>query len=257
MLSGWWKRRRRRRLLETPVDSEWEGILRQNVRQFSLLSREERDRLLTATRIFLAEKNWEGCGGQKLTDEIRVTISGHACLMLLGWEGEYFDRLKTILVYPDSYVAPHRQSFGTNTVLEWSSIRLGEAWYGGPVIISWAGVPRLGHEAEAGLNVVIHEFAHVLDMLDTHADGVPPMHSRADQELWKSVLEEEYERLVEDAETGRAPVLDEYGAESHSEFFAVSTECFFEQPVELASFHPRLYDVLSRFYRQDPARWWQ
>ncbi len=132
--------------------------------------------------------------------------------------------------------------------------RLGEAWYRGPVILSWADARAGGQDPRDGQNVVLHEFAHQLDMLDGSADGIPPLPAGEPTRHWRTVMKAEYERLVRESERGRATLLDEYGATSEAEFFAVATECFFEKPLPLSREHPELYGVLSDFYRQDPAK---
>ena len=131
--------------------------------------------------------------------------------------------------------------------------RLGEAWQGGPVILTWDSVLRGTRNAQDGHNVVFHEFAHKLDMLTGHADGVPPLTDAVTHQTWVEALQAEYDALKEDAERGQRSFLDRYALTNGAEFFAVATEHFFEQPRKMKRDHQAMYEVLSAFYRQDPA----
>lgn len=255
MIFQWWRNFRRRRILAGPFPDGWEEILRANVRQHSLLDESMRQALRDRTRILVAEKYWEGCGGFTLTEEVKVTIAGQASLLLLGWDGPCFDHLKSILVYPDTYLAPERETLPGGAVAESMSMRLGEAWYQGPVILAWNHVSRAGHRDEPGHNVVLHEFAHALDHADDVYDGTPTLETKEQYVTWRTVMTQEYRRLRRAAEHGRPTLLDTYGAENESEFFAVATECFFEQPRPMSKRHPRLYELLRDYFRQDPATW--
>ena len=250
----WRRRRRRRRILSQPFPAEWSEILDRNVAQFAWLNAAEKEKLRRITQVIVAEKYWEGCQGLPMTDEIRVTIAAQASLLLLGFDEFYFDRLLSVLVYPDEYVAPDTFHGPGGLEIETASPRLGEAWHGGPVILSWPDVLHGGQIPDDGENVVLHEFAHVLDMHDAGPpDGMPPLESGEQYRTWVEVMSAEYEVLVRRADRGRPTLLDHYGATSEAEFFAVATECFFELPRDLLIEHPRLYEVLRTFYRQDPA----
>ena len=133
---------------------------------------------------------------------------------------------------------------------------LGQAVHRGPVILSWQDIVNPRNEAGRPMNLVIHEFAHQLDMQGGPADGMPLFSSRKLQKKWRRVMKQEYDRLIEESKEGRVTLLDAYGASSEVEFFAVASECFFELPVEMKRQHPQLYDVLARYYRQDPAARW-
>ena len=130
---------------------------------------------------------------------------------------------------------------------------LGVAWYRGPVILSWDDIVNRGNDPGGVGNLVIHEFAHQLDMQGGPADGTPPLPNPKLQKKWRTIMKAEFERLVEESTEGRATLLDQYGTVNEGEFFAVASECFFEQPVELKRLHPELYGILRRYYRQDPA----
>ena len=252
MLFWWLKQRRRRRVASAPLSPQWSRVLEENVAHYGYLSPAEREKAERDLKIVVAEKNWEGCGGLAMTDEIRVTIAAQAAIMLLGFDVSALDHVATVLVYPTGYIAPASQQIGS-AVLVGEDHRLGEAWQRGPVILSLANVLEDGRNPGRGHNLVWHELAHQLDMLDRTCDGTPPLPNRQAYRRWRQVMTDEYERLATHASRGRPTLLDEYGATDPAEFFAVATECFFDRPKELRERHGRLYDVLAQFYRQDPA----
>jgi Mlc titration factor MtfA (ptsG expression regulator) len=252
MVFNWLKRWRRQRITSTPFPAAWLDYLERNVAHYPLLASDEQQKLRRDTQIFVAEKNWEGCAGLEVTDEMRVTIAAQACLLLLAFDDQLFDRVLSILLYPREYVVPDAHRLAGGEIVT-SGIRLGEAWYRGPVVLSWAEVQydcqHLGH----GRNVVWHEFAHQLDMLDRTIDGTPPLRSRQQYQRWSAVMTAELARLREARRRHQPVVIDPYGATNESEFFAVVTECFFDRPTLLAHEHPELYDLLAEFYEQDTA----
>lgn len=257
MIFAWLRRRRRQKLLSQPFPEEWLEHLRRNVWHYRYLNVDEQARLRDRLRIFIAEKNWEGCGGLALTEEMKVTIAAQACLIVLAHDGEDYRRVQSILVYPAGYAAPSRQTELNGVVAVERSGRLGEAHYRGPVVLSWQDAKIGGRYGRDGQNVVFHEFAHQLDFLDNASDGTPLLATREQMQRWQKVMQEEYAKLVERVEHGRPTLIDDYGATNPSEFFAVITECFFEQSVEMSHRHPALYNVLRDYYRQDPAERFQ
>jgi Mlc titration factor MtfA (ptsG expression regulator) len=252
---GWFARRRRRKRLEQPFPAEWRAVLQRNMRHFSHLDAAEAARLCELVQVFVAEKWWEGCGGLELTDEIRVSIAGQACLLVLELPHELYTNVETILVYPSAVLPkqPEYPTYGGPQIVPESSYLIGEAHRRGPVILSWDAVRRGGIHPELGHNVVYHEFAHKLDMLDGAVDGVPPLATRSEYEHWVRVCKSEYAALRAAFDQGIETLLDPYGLRDEAEFFAVITEAFFDEPVSLREQHPELYGVLSEFYRQDPA----
>jgi MtfA peptidase len=251
---GFFKRRRRERLRAAPFPPEWDGILRRNVPYYDRLDEADRKELHGHIHVFLAEKHFEGCGGLALTDEIRVTIAAQACLLLLHRDTDYYRRLVTVLVYPSAYTAKGVEPIGGGVMLEGEEARLGEAWTGGVVVLSWDDVRAGASDIHDGHNVVLHEFAHQLDQEDGAADGAPILDRRSQYVAWARVLGGEYERLRRASRAGKESVLDGYGATNPAEFFAVATECFFEKPAQLRRKHPELYEELKEYYRQDPER---
>lgn len=247
------KERRRKKIASGPFPGAWLTILERNVPLFARLPVSDREELERHILIFMAEKEFEGCGGLRITDEIKVTIAAQACMLLLHRQTEYYPGLKHVLVYPRAYVVDRTPHLLGGTVLEGRDVRLGESWHRGSVVLSWDDVRRSAADIHDGQNVVLHEFAHQLDSSGGKGDSTPVLQSRTSFVAWARALGEDFEKFRRDIHENRAEVLDEYGAVNPAEFFAVATECFFEQPKELQHVYPRLYDELKRFYQQDPA----
>jgi Mlc titration factor MtfA (ptsG expression regulator) len=247
------RRWRRQRLRRRPFPPAWRSILERNVAWYALLDSDDRRELEGWVQIFLHEKRFEGCGGLEIDDEIRVTIAGEACLLLLHRSDDVYPGLVTILVYPSTYVAKERRSQPDGTVAEVEQPRLGQSWGQGSLVLAWDAALRGAAGIEQGHDVVLHEFAHQLDRAEAHPSGAPVLPRRAMYAAWARVLGREYVRLVQDVALHRPNVLPAYGATSPAEFFAVATECFFGLPVALEREHPELYAQLRLFYRQDPA----
>lgn len=254
MLFQWMKNRRRRKLAGEPFPSEWLKIVQTNCRHFATLDPVERARLLRDIRWFVAEKSIEVSIGLALTDEMRVTVAAHASLLGLGFSEPPFDRLQSVILQPEVYVGTRVVRDKSGLELHSQDARIGETSRNGPVLLSWKDVVRQCRDSPDGRNVILHEFAHLLDMVDGDVDGIPPMESEEEFRTWKDVTRNEYRRLVNQSQLGRRTLLDQYGATSEVEFFAVASETFFEQPFEMKVLHPRLYDVLKGFYKQDPAK---
>jgi Mlc titration factor MtfA (ptsG expression regulator) len=248
----WFIERRRKKLTRVPFPPLWEDIIRRNVAHYCILQDAERAHLRALIQVFIAEKYWEGAGGLELTDEIRVTISAQACLLLLGLPHNYYQNVKSIIVYPSTVVPPQRKpGFFENTSepVKLAHPIIGQAFLQGPVIIIWDAALRGGRHPESGHNVVYHEFAHKLDMLDGTADGTPPLRDRAEYRDWVLTCSREYLRLKHGTES----FLDAYAAINEAEFFAVATEQFFDQPRIMIKHAPDLYRVLKEYYRQNPS----
>lgn len=241
------RRARRRRLLTAPFPTAWREVLEHSLPPYPLLTDQERDRLHGTIRVFLDEKRFEGCGGLDLTDEMRVTIAAQACLLLLNRPVPVYPKLRTVLVYPDTFVAKDQ---GGNR-----SARLGESWGLGVVVLAWNSVRGGAANFDDGANVTLHEFAHQLDQEDGAADGAPLLETRSAYRTWARILSREYKALQRRATKGRRSVMDAYGATNPAEFFAVATETFFEKPQQLLNKHPDLYGELKAYYRTDPQQW--
>ena len=252
----WIRDHRRKSILDIPFPMAWESYLTCNVAHYLRLKEDEKKHLRDLVQVFIAEKNWEGCGGLKLNDEIKVTVAAQACLMILALPHDLFRGVESILIYPSTVMAPERK-LGVfempGTLISGPTAILGQAHLHGPVILVWDSVLRNARHPESGHNVVYHEFAHKLDMLDGHADGTPPLDNPEQYKRWVEVCSREFLNLRALTRTGKRTFMDAYGAVNEAEFFAVATECFFDRPVEMKKNHTDLYAVLRGFYRQDPA----
>jgi Mlc titration factor MtfA (ptsG expression regulator) len=255
VIFGWLKRRRRRRLLAGPFPAGWLPYL-EGLPLYSTLTRDERAYLQRIVRVLVAEKSWEGCGGLVVTEEMQVVIAAQAALLVLGLEVTDYPRVHSILVYPSTFVVSGRIAAagpGVHAVSDESQAMLGEAWTRGPVVLAWDAARRGGVIGDDGRNLVLHEFAHKLDMRDDVPDGTPILRDGKQYESWNRVMTAEYERLVARTESGRPTLLDKYGASEPAEFFAVATECFFEKANKLRKKRPELYELLRTYFGQDPA----
>ena len=247
----WWSNRNRKSLIAAKTPDSWVPWL-SRLWFFDRLNVEQQQAIIATVKVLVAEKNWEGCGGLSMSDEIRVTIAGQIGWLVVGLGSEYFDHVQSILVYPDAYVVAGKQVTSGGLVLEGDSARQGEAWYRGPVILSWDDVQAGGFSPNHGHNLVLHEFAHQLDFLNGRdADGVPTIEDNEAAERWLLVTKREFESLIEDCGLGRRTLLDCYGATNSAEFFAVATESFFQLPSQFRHSHPELFEVLLSFYHHE------
>ena len=234
------------------LPSEWTQIVEQHVAIWSALDDDERQVLEATSDWLLRHKHWEAAGGFALTDEITVTIAAQAALVILGLSVDEYREVSAIIVYPSAmqsqgvYAGPV-----SGTVIDGAHPVLGEAHGNrGPVLIAWDQARESAGNPGRGSNVVFHEFAHKIDMLDNIVDGTPPLERRGDVSRWVAVCTEVYEALRSGIE--RWP-LQPYAATNPAEFFAVATEAFFDVPLLLEQHEPNLYAVMRDFYKQDPA----
>ena len=258
LVSYWYLRsrrqeRRRSVLGSRPLAPAHRRILEQNVHLYRRLPDELKLELHRHVQVFLGEKQFIGCNGMKISDDVRFTIAGYACILLLGRAPNYFPGFTSILVYPDTFVSREVSYDGPVEVHE-ESHRAGESWHRGPVVLSWSDIVE-GAAGNDGFNVVLHEFAHKLDEEDSDTDGAPILHDDSHYEEWAEVLTREFGALEERVWDGENDVLDDYALDSPPEFFAVATETFFEKPRDMQSQLPDLYGQLRRYYRVDPASW--
>jgi len=254
---NWFSDKRRKKLQATPFPGLWEEYIQKNIPYYRYLNDDEKKRLQNLVRVFIEEKHWLGCNGLELTHEIRVTIAAHACLLILELPNNCYPNVESIYVYPSTFTAPEdRLGFHEVRTTPVSGPRelLGEAHHQGPIILAWDTVKRETRHPEHGHNLVYHEFAHKLDMLDGSADGTPPLASSENYQRWHEVCSRVYLELCDKVEDDRPTFLDSYAATDEAEFFAVATEHFFSQPADLQHHQPELFQVSKDFYRQDPAR---
>ncbi len=248
----WLTERRRARIRARPFPAAWRRILRHRVPIVARLPPDLQIRLRRHMQVFLAEKPFIGCNGQAITDEVRVTVAAHACLLLLGDERpDYYPRLRQVLVYPDAFVVSRERPVGAGLLQEQRRTMVGESWGEGQVILSWAEVTAGAADPSDGHNVALHEFAHQIDQDKGAADGRPWRPSAAKRRRWSAVMDEAFTRLRAEPST----VIDPYGASEPAEFFAVVTEVFFERPLELAAEVPNVYAELAGLYGLNPIGW--
>jgi Mlc titration factor MtfA (ptsG expression regulator) len=244
---------RRKRLMTAPLPEAWREILVRNLPPYVSIPEGLQARLHGYINVFLDEKRFEGCGGQEITDEVRVTIAGQACLLLLGRGSKCYPKLKSVLVYPHTYVAGGKGLFGAQN--EERSVRLGESWQTGAVVLAWDSVRGGALNFHDGHNVVLHEFAHQLDQADGVADGTPVLDNLSCYGAWARCLTREYTSFLKRVSKHKPTVIDEYGATNSAEFFATATEAFFEKPDQLHRKRPDLYEELKHYYHMNPLEW--
>ena len=216
---------------------------------------EDQLELRRLTSLFLDRKEFSAAGGLRLTDAMVVAIAAQAVLPVLKLGLARYDGFVGIVVHPDQVVARRAVHDDDGLVHEYDEPLAGEAVQGGPVMLSWRDVRAGGRSTSPGYNVVIHEFAHVLDMADGQPDGVPLLPPGLSRAAWLAVLEPQFEAFAKRIDNDDETALDPYGASSIDEFFAVASESFFVSPHALAREHAPLYELLGRFYLQDARAW--
>lgn len=249
------RRWRRQKLYRQMFPAAWRRILDENVPPCRSLPESLRVVFEQRVRVFLDEKRFEGCGGLEVTDEMRVTVAGHACLLLLHSPDGYYPRLGTVVIYPESFATPIRATDHLGIVTETVEERLGESWEEGTVVLTWDSIQEVIRGGSGDCNVILHEFAHQIDAQRGLTDGHPlltPDHRFGD---WEELLACEQRRQRTARRRGPPSVLDPYAFTSPEELFAVATEAFFMRPVRLRSNHPELHAELRTVYGVDPAEW--
>ena len=244
---------RRKRVLGRPPFDEraWAEVL-ESYPFTRPLSAEERGRLRDYVILFLDEKAIVGARGLEVSSGMRLDIAAQACMLILNLDLGFFRGWSEVIVYPGEFVAEYDYVDHDGVQHHVEEPMTGESWLAGPVILSWADAERRGEGR--GYNVVIHEFAHKLDMLNGDANGYPPLHAGMSRDEWTRVFEEAYRDFSDRVERGEQTGVDPYAAESPAEFFAVLSEAFFEIPGIVRAEHGEVYGQLAAFYRQDPGR---
>lgn len=238
-------------LRSRPFPEQWREILRRRVPLYRRLPNEQRGVLERHIARFLVAKSFEACGDlETVTDEMRLTAAGNACLLLAGRPGgEPFASLRSILLYPTGFTAPGQYEGEAHRGL------LGESWDTGSVILSWETMQEDAAAGADGFNVVLHEFAHQLDQEFGHADGLPLLDHSGQYSRWAAAFSEAFKNHRRTSALGRRTAIDPYGAESAAEFFACATETFFERPEDLRREIRPIFDQLAAYYRVDPTSW--
>jgi len=250
---GWLRDRRRKRVLAEPFPREWDAVIDAYVPLAWRLQSAERQRLRELVQVFIAEKSWEGCSGLELTEEMQVIVAANACLLVLDRGIDLYQDVDSILLYPNTVITPPRRPYMFETVrtpIGHARAISGEAMLHGPVVLSWDAV-LAGTRWDAPGNVVVHEFAHKIDMADGSVDGTPPLATDRELADWARVWSAAYRDFLVRVELGITSAIDAYGATNEAEFFAVATETYFLNGDGLRGDYPELYALLDDFYRPD------
>jgi Mlc titration factor MtfA (ptsG expression regulator) len=250
-----WPGLRLKRVLARPMEPAQLAILERNLPIYHSMSHDLQLQLQKLVQQFLHQKKFIGCAGLDIDDEMRVTIAGQACLLLLNRPTRVYPALHTVLVYPTAFLVPRNQVDEAGVVTEARQDLLGESWGDGRVVLSWDHVQRGARDWTDGQNVVLHEFAHQLDSESGSNNGAPYLGSKQSYRSWSEVLSRDFANLRFDAMYRQQSVMDHYGATSPAEFFAVATETFFEKPYQMADHHSQLFDEFRKYYRVDPRAW--
>jgi len=209
-------------------------------------------RLRDKVVLFLNGKGIVGAGGHEVTPLERTIIALQACVLILELDFTLYDDFENVIVYPGEFVPGWEWEDEAGVVHRNDDALAGEAMPGGPVVLSWPDVAASADWDAAQMNLVIHEFAHKIDMVDGDANGCPPMPEGLRGE-WQRALHVAYEDFVARVDAGEDTAIDPYAAEAAGEFFAVLSEVFFAEPALLLDEYPDVYRAFARFYRQDPA----
>ena len=243
-----------RYILRKPFPASWQSVVERRLPFFHKLNTEMQQQLQDRIQLFIARMKFYGCNGQKIDDEIRVTIAAEACLLLLNRKTGIYPGLRYILVYPSAFKTNNKQHNPDGTVSRVRLGMLGQSWSNGKIILSWDDVEHGIEDFHDGNNVVLHEFAHQLDGESGSTNGAPKLIKNSYQS-WAKTLSREFETLVQARENHVKSVMDYYGSTNPAEFFAVCTETFFEKPGQLSATHPELFAELQTYYSVDPRLW--
>lgn len=247
------RKQHRQALLETPLSADEWAIVLEQVPIVGRLPEPLKTQLQGKMNLFLEQVDFYGCDGLDVTEEMQLSIAAQACLLVVN-SPDWYRNLTTILIYPNAFKSVNVEHDGY-VVTERETVRSGESWSRGPVILSWAHTLQGAANDRDGHNVVLHEFAHQLDDLSGHTDGAPVMAEGQSFAAWERDFVAAYKRHVQKVQHGRKTVLDAYGAQNHEEFFAVSVEAFFEKPEQLSGDEPEVFAQISKLLRLDPRTW--
>lgn len=246
--------RQRRRAAETPLTEAQKSILHDNVPLYRRLPNELQERLERRVQRFLFDKRFQGLQGVEIDDEIRFTVAGTACILLLGRDELEFAGFTNVLIYPSTFVSEQRVQDGLVEQIG-RPARLGESWKRGPLVLAWDSARHGAADIKDGHNVILHEFAHKLDEVDGAMDGAPILEQRSHYVSWARTMQPAFDELQRNAAGHVKSVMDHYGATNPAEFFAVLVETFYEKPRQLNKHHPELYAEMRRCFGVDPVEW--
>ncbi|AZG37064.1 MAG: M90 family metallopeptidase [Shewanella psychromarinicola] len=256
IVSSQWRINRQRNIVtRQPFPTRWRNILKTRFPYFKAMPTDLQLQLKKHIQIFIDEKQFVGCNGFEINDEVKVTIAAQACLLLLNRKTDYYPKLKQILVYPSAFIVEQNRTGLGGVQSTQRNVLLGESWEYGKVVLSWNSTVEGAADPFDGSNVVIHEFAHQLDQEDGSANGAPPLRDITSYRSWSTTLGQEFQQLQYCAQHHIPSLFNYYGATNPAEFFAVISETFFERPVEFYQQHQQLYKELSQFYQLDPINW--
>lgn len=245
--------RKRRFLARHPLDPALWAEVRRQLPILDGLSADELRLLAERALLFLRDKRLNALPGVELDDLRRLLLAAQAQLPLLHLpELNWYQGFHELLLYPDDFLSPQKHRDPAGVIHEFDDERSGETSFQGPVILAWPGVESGG--GWDAYNLVIHELAHKLDMLDGDANGLPPLHRDMRVSDWASAMQSAYDDLNRrlDHNPHAHTAIDPYAAENPAEFFAVTSEYFFTGPDLLHAAYPKVYEQLALFYRQDP-----
>jgi len=214
------------------------------------LAADDLSRLREQASLLLHDKQFSAAGGAEVGRAVRLAIALQACLLTLNLDEAIYRGWRELILYPDEFLRPHEEIDVAGVVHRSRDILSGESWHGGPLVLSIADAWESGQGS--GVNVVLHEFAHKLDMLNGDANGFPPLHRGMDAAAWARDFSAAYEDLCGRVDAGEETGIDPYATANPAEFFAVLTEVFFETPAILHHEYSGVYEQMRQFYRQDP-----
>ncbi|WOE74824.1 zinc-dependent peptidase [Alterisphingorhabdus coralli] len=245
--------RKRTRLLETPLTPEQRAVVAELVPIIRRLPESLRHKLEGKINLFLDQITVRGNQGLEITESMKLSIAAQACLLVVN-SPAWYHPLRNVLVYPSAF-RKNRNTYDGHVVHENRHIVLGESWVRGPVVLAWPDALEGGLDERDGHNVVIHEFAHQLDSLTGHTNGLPLLRKGQAYSGWQKAMLDAYHEHVNRVAGGRGTVIDPYGATNHEEFFAEAIVAFFEKPHALQRDAPALYAQLSKLLALDPVQW--
>ena len=246
---------RLRMILAKPFPNEYSKILRKNIPFYSKMPTHLQMQLKKRIKQFLHQKKFVGCDGLEITNEVKVTIAGRACLLILNRETHVFEKFDTILVYPSAFIVPRTNVQAGGVVTHTNQTLSGESWSDGRVVLAWDHILPNREQNGLGQDVVVHEFAHQLDSESGATNGTPILRNANAYKLWAQVLEQEYLDLERAQQHAKESFIDQYGAANPAEFFAVVTEAFFYRSQEMSEQHPALFEQFLIYYQVDPREW--
>ncbi|MEZ5514111.1 MAG: zinc-dependent peptidase [Steroidobacteraceae bacterium] len=256
LVHGWRRRRLELATQTQPFPDAWRAVLVATVPLYRRLPDELRSRVERAALTFLSRVEFRGCNGLQVTDEMRAIVAVQAALLLVNRNIDLYRRLRAVLLYPDVFIVPIEEQDEAGVVTEGKDVLSGQSIETDVIVLSWPDVlaPQDHNGGASGTNLVLHECAHFLDHVAGGTLSSRPGHHRSASN-WHDVLETEYTRLCRAVDAGTPSLIDPYGSEDPTEFYAVATEAFFERSAALEEQNPELYGLLREFYALDPARW--